>query len=141
MAATYFIDTCIWRDFYENRISISGRHLGKEASELFMLIIRKKDRILYSETLIWELKKDYQEHDIKSMLNFLFLGGILQHVEISKEEYEQARKISEERALPFVDCLNAIQARNHNAIMVSQDRHFTVDLNDIIRTKRPSEIN
>ncbi len=135
------LDTCIWRDFYEDRFSKSGRHLGKEATDLIMKITKEKDKILYSESLIWELKKDYNENEIKDMLNFLFLVEILERVEIKKEEYSEAKKLSDEKNIPFIDCLNAVQARNHKAIMISQDKHFIIDLTDITKTKKPSEIN
>ncbi|MCK5282527.1 MAG: PIN domain-containing protein, partial [Nanoarchaeota archaeon] len=125
------LDTCIWRDFYEDRFSKSGRHLGKEATDLIMKITKEKDKILYSESLIWELKKDYNENEIKDMLNFLFLVEILERVEIKKEEYSEAKKLSDEKNIPFIDCLNAVQARNHKAIMISQDKHFIIDLTDI----------
>lgn len=141
MIKKYILDTCIWRDFYENRFSKSGRDLGKEANDLFMNIIKSKDKILYSESLIWELKKDYDEKEVNDMLNFLFLAKILERIDIEKEEYQEAKKLSEDRDIPFIDCLNAIHARNHKAFMISQDKHFIIDLKDITKTKRPSEIN
>ena len=69
MPKKYFTDTCIWRDFYEDRLSKSGRNLGKEATNLFMRILKSKDNILFSESLYWELKKDYDVKDIDNMLN------------------------------------------------------------------------
>jgi len=141
MPEKYFLDTCIWRDFYEDRFSKSGRHLGKEATDLFMRIIKKKDNILYSESLIWEMKKDYDEQEINDMLNFLFLTKILKRVKIKEDEYKEAKKLSQEKNIPFIDCLNAIHARNHNAVMISPDRHFIIDLKDITKTKKPSEIS
>jgi len=52
MVEKYFIDTCIWRDFYEDRFSKSGRHLGKYVTELFIKILKRKDKILFSESII-----------------------------------------------------------------------------------------
>lgn len=140
MPKKYFIDTCIWRDFYEDRLSKSGRNLGKEAADLFMRIIQDKDCILFSESLYWELGKDFDKKDIDDMLNILSFMQLLTRVDITKEEFIEAKKISSKRDIPFVDCLNAVQARNHNAVMVSQDMHFLESLKDIINTKKPSEI-
>lgn len=136
----YLIDTCIWRDFYEDRFSKVGKHLGKYATDLFVKIIKNKDKILFSESLIWELKKDYCEEEINDMLNFLFLSKILIKIEIKKEEYLEAKKLSQERNLPFIDCLNAIHARNYKAVIVSQDEHFFKGLSDIIKPSRPEDI-
>jgi PIN domain nuclease of toxin-antitoxin system len=137
----YFIDTCIWRDFYEDRISRTGRLLGKDANNLFKKILKRKDKILFSETLIWELNKDYDNQEINDMLNLLFMNNSLIRIDITKAEHLEAKKLAKRRKIPYVDCLNAIQARNHNAIMVSQDRHFIDDLSDITKTVRPDKIN
>ena len=141
MAEKYFIDTCIWRDFYEDRFSKSGRHLGKSATDLFMKILKRGNKILFSESLIWELKKDYNEQETNDMLNLLFINNVLIRIDITKEEHLEAKKLSQKRDIPYVDCLNAIQARNHKSIMVSQDTHYIEDLADIIKTVKPEEIN
>ena len=75
------------------------------------------------------------------MLRFLQLSNVLILIKIEKEEYFEAKKLAESRDVPLVDCINVIHARNHKAIMVSQDRHFLRDLKDITDTKRPEEIN
>jgi len=137
----YLLDTCIWRDFYENRFSKMGRPLGKYATELFMRILKNKDKILFSEALFLELKRDYGQEDIKDMLNLLFLNKTLVKIEITKEEYLEAKNLSQKRNIPFIDCLNAIQARNHKAIMVSQDDHYFKDLADITKSIKPEQIN
>ena len=141
MTTKYLLDTSVWRDFYEDRFGKTGRPLGKYASDLFMKILNRKDKILFSETLFWELKKDYTQEEIHQMLNFLDLCNVLQKIEIQNEEYKEAKSLAENRDIPLVDCLNAIHARNHKAVMVSQDRHFLKDLVDITNTKRPEEIN
>ena len=137
----YFIDTCIWRDFYENRYSKSGRPLGKYATNLFMKILKKDDKILFSESLIWELKKDDNEQEINNMLNLLLINKVLIRIDISKEEHLEAKEISQKRNIPYVDCLNVIQAKNHKAIMISQDIHYIKNLADIIKTIKPEDIN
>ena len=141
MTTKYFLDTCIWRDFYEDRFGKTGRPLGKYASNLFMKILKNKDKIVFSETLFWEMKKDYSEREINEMLNFLDLCKVLTKINIKKEEFQEAKKLSNNINIPLVDCINAIQARNHKAIMISQDMHFLKDLNDITNTKKPEEIN
>lgn len=140
MTKKYFIDTCIWRDFYEDRLSKSRRNLGKEATDLFIRILKSKDNILFSESLYWELKKEYAVKDIDDMLNILFLTKVLVRIEVTKEEFMEAKKLAEDRNIPFVDCLNAVQARDYKAIMISQDMHFLENLKDIIKTKKPSDI-
>jgi len=101
----FYLDTCIWRDFYENRYSKSGKPLGKYAADLFIKILNKKYRILYSETLLWELNRDYDEKEIKDMLNFLLISKVLIKLEITEEEFIEAKKLSKERNLLLLTVL------------------------------------
>ncbi|MBU0614747.1 MAG: hypothetical protein KJ601_01520 [Nanoarchaeota archaeon] len=137
----YLIDTCIWRDFYENRFSKIGRPLGTYASKLFQKILACKDKIYYSDSLVWELKKRYSEEEIKDLLNVLFLTDTLIKIEIKKEEHLEAKRLSHERNIPYVDCLNAIHARNFCATLVSQDPHIIEQLKDIASAIRPENIS
>lgn len=141
MTEKYLLDTCVWRDFYENRFSKFGKPLGQYATDLFIKILKNKDKIIFSEALIWELKKDYKEKEIYDMLNLLFLNKILVKIGITKEEYSEAKKLAQERNLPFVDCLNAVHARNHKAILVSQDEHYLKSLSDISKTVKPEQVS
>ena len=140
MKKVYLLDTCILRDFYENRFSKIGRPLGEYATKLFMKILKDKDKILFSEALILELKRDYGEKDVNDMLNLLFLNKTLERIEIIKEEHLEAKKLSQERNIPYIDCLNAIHARNHKAMMISQDDHYFKNLIDITKTIKPENI-
>jgi len=139
MIIKYYFDTCIWRDFYENRFGYSGRPLGSLANRLFLHVMKKKQILLFSDLVVSELKKDYSENDIVNMLNFLYISGILQKVNFSKKNYQEAYSISLKRKLATGDVLHAIIARNNNAIMVSQDKHFQ-NLKDIAIIKKPEQI-
>ena len=139
MAEKYYFDTCIWRDHYENRYGLTGKPLGKYATELFMHVIRNKYILFFSEFIVRELKSDFDEKEINDMLNVLFMTGILNRVEISEENYKEAKKIGTERNLPPGDVLHAILARNNNAILISQDEHHQ-KLKDIVEVKKPEEI-
>ncbi len=136
----YFFDTCIWRDFYEYRYSKSGNPLGKFAYQLFKKIISNKEIILFSEALIWELRKQYSSEEINTMLNFLFLTNTLKRIDIDEKDFNYAKQLSQERNLPKIDCLFALQAKKYNAVLVSQDKHLIQDLRNITKAKRPQEI-
>ncbi len=74
------------------------------------------------------------------MLNLLSINKILIRLEISKKDHLEAKKLSQERNLPYIDCLNAVQARNNGAVLVSQDAHFFEKLSDIVKPVRPQDI-
>lgn len=136
----YYIDTCVWRDFYENRTGFKHRELGKEAHESFMKIIERKDTILFSEILLFELRRKYSQKEVTELVQIFQMAKILKRIPITREEDREAREIAKERNIPYGDCLQAIQARNHQAQMISQDKHLIKNLQDITRTKKPKEI-
>jgi len=139
MTTKYYFDTCIWRDHYEDRLGKTGRALGKYATDLFNKIITNKDKILFSTFIYSELKKSYNHDEIDSMLNLLFQIDLLERVEISNSQFSESLKISLERNVPRGDALFVILARDNNAILVTQDRHFD-KLKDIVEIRRPEDI-
>ena len=141
MTKKYLIDTCIWRDFYENRFSKSGKNFSQYAADLFTKILKNKDQIIFSDSLIVELKKYCEEQEVINMLNLLFINKTLIKINITQEEHLEAKNLSRQRSIPFMDCLNAVQARNHNAILVTQDKHILESLYDITISKKPEQTN
>jgi len=141
MKKRYLIDTCIWRDFYENRFSKSGKPFGEYASKMFLKILKNKGEILFSEALIWELGKYFGDNEIGSMLDLFYFNGVLIKIEIKKHEAKEAKILSKKRNIPFVDCLLVIQAQNYNAILVTQDKHILNQLKDIVKAIKPQEVN
>ena len=136
----YLVDTCVWRDFYEDRVSKSGNPIGAYATDFFMKILKRKDKILFSEGLLKELSIDYNQEDIDDMLNILVQCNVLIKIDITKPEFLEAKQLSEGRTLPFIDCLNSVQARNHKAILVTRDEHYFNDLKDIISAVKPEYV-
>jgi predicted nucleic acid-binding protein len=139
MPEKYYLDTCIWRDFYENRLSRTGRQLGESAGRLFEHIIKNKCTLFYSEFIIRELRIDFDEEEIKDMLNMLFICGILKKAEVSEKDYKEAKRIGSERGVPPGDVLHAIISGKNGSVFVSQDAHAQ-KLNDLAEVKKPEQI-
>jgi predicted nucleic acid-binding protein len=133
----YLVDTCIYRDFFEDRKGYNQENLGTKASEFFQKVIFKKNKILYSEALIKELSIKYTKQEIDILLMPLIKLNILQKINISKEEFSEAKQVSKQLNVPLIDALNAIQARNHNAILITQDKHFFLELKHICKVSKP----
>ena len=140
MTKRYFIDTCIWRDFFEDRFSKTNRPIGGYANKLFQKIIKERQIVFYSPLIIKELNLRYNLSEIEIMLNILYKIGLLQKIVPTNNEIIEAEKLSIQRNIPFVDCLNAIQARNNDLIMVTQDKHYFEKLFDFTRSKRPEDL-
>jgi len=139
MTKTFYLDTCIWRDFYEGRFGQRGKPLGKYASLFFIKIMKSNNKILFSDVNHNELRQAFSIKDINNMLQLLFIIGILGKVESTKEDALEANYIRKKRSIPFGDALHAVIARKNNAIMVSRDKHF-LELTDIVEVKKPEEL-
>lgn len=136
--ARYYIDTSIWRDFYENRTD-RFRPLGEWAFELFKKIIREKSVVLYSDRVIEELLDYFSMEEIKRIFSIVADNGLLEEVEINQNQREEAGVLCNRLKIPFNDCLFAILARDNMAIMVARDHHFEL-LADITEAKKPEEL-
>ncbi|MBW3015549.1 PIN domain-containing protein [Candidatus Woesearchaeota archaeon] len=140
MAEKYYLDTCIWRDHYENREGPGGRPLGSYATKLFTQIMKKRDIIVFSSHIIYEMKKAFAPEEVEDMFKILDLMKILQRVEVSKSDWEEARKLATERDVSRSDALHAVLARNNNAILITQNMKDFEKFNDFITIKRPEDI-
>ncbi len=138
--ARYLLDSCIWRDFYEDRVSLKGNPLGRYAARLFARIIKEKSKVLYSNVLLKELSDYAEKKDVNDMLGVLYVTGILEKVEISEKEMSEAIKLAQKKNVPVGDCLQVILARNNNATVITQDKHFFNELSGIVKVVRPQEI-
>ncbi|HLC47406.1 MAG TPA: PIN domain-containing protein [Candidatus Nanoarchaeia archaeon] len=134
----FYIDTCIWRDYFENR-SDNFRPFGEWALELIRLIILKNDMILYSKVVIRELSEEYSHEEIENILSIAMKINSLKKVEVTDHQKIEARMLSKERGTAFADALHAVLARDNDAILVSRDRHFQ-DLTDIATVRKPEDL-
>lgn len=132
----YYLDTCIWRDYYENRID-KFRPLGEWAFELIRRIVLDGEVLLISELVIRELSIDYSHEEIKKI--FDIAKDVIVKVNISQDERVEAGVIAKERKLGRGDVLHAILARDNDAVLVSRDKHFD-KLRDVVIVRKPEEI-
>ena len=132
----YYIDTSIWRDYYENRKD-KFRPLGEWALRLFQFIIENKYDILYSELIIEELSNEYSVEKINKI--FEIVRDLLLKIKISDFQAKEAGKLCKEYKIPFGDALHAVLARDNNAILVTRDKHF-LELLDIVDVRKPEEL-
>lgn len=132
---SYYIDTCIWRDYLENRED-NFRPLGEWAFMLFKLVEKEDGVVLYSSFVIDELWKKYTEKEINDMLKII---KNVWEVKATKQQIQEAAILGKIRGMGFSDAIHAILARDNNAILVTRDNHF-IDLTDIATIKKPEEL-
>lgn len=134
----YFIDTNIWRDYWEDR-SDNFKPLGEFAFQLLKLIKQNKDKVLITEEIMEELSIKFDKKQINEIFDILKKEELLELITYNQEQLKEAKKLKIERKIPFVDALFAVLARDNKAILVSRDKHF-MDLTDIVEVKKPEEI-
>ncbi|MFH1545122.1 MAG: hypothetical protein ABIE23_03480 [archaeon] len=131
----FYVDTSIWRDYFEDR-SNGIRPLGDFAFQFLNNCRKHKCIVVYSEPLLFELK-DFPRQLIEEM--FSPFKELLLEVPVSKKQMNESKEIAKNRKLPFNDVLQAIIARDNEAIMITRDKHFN-ELLDIVGFKVPEEI-
>lgn len=139
MPKTYYLDSCIWRDYYENRFGQKGKPIGEFALRFLTKVIENKNILLFSELTIKELKIYLSDNEINNMLSILFCSNILRKIDISNEDYKKAKEIAISRGIPHSDAVHAVAAMRNNAVLVTRDRHFD-KLKDIVEVKKPEEV-
>ena len=136
MIMKYYTDTAIWRDLHENRKD-KNKSLGELAFEFFRKIRVNKEKILYSDFVVEELSRAYDERTIDKL--FKNASELLEKVEINEQQLKEAADLSKKLNIPLGDAVHGVLARDNNAIMVTRDRHFR-KLKDKITIKKPEDL-
>ena len=137
MENKYYLDTSIWIDVYEDRKGYNNEPLGEYGLKLLALIKAKENKIIISDLLISELEVRYTIPEINGMLKPF--EKITEKIFSTTKQKLEAKKITEERKLPYGDALHSIIARDNNLILITRDKHFK-ELTDISKYYKPEEL-
>ncbi|MFH1637246.1 MAG: PIN domain-containing protein [Candidatus Woesearchaeota archaeon] len=133
----YYLDTCIWRDYYENR-SDKFRPLGDWAFELIKKIIKEGDLIVYSNQVERELCKAYNSEEIKEIISIV-PRKLLVKIDVHKDVVREACDLSKRNSIPASDAIHVILAKRQEAILVTRDKHF-YESEEFVDAKKPEEL-
>ena len=136
MVEKYYLDTSIWRDYYEDRKDPS-KDIGEFAFKLLSKLLASNSKIVVSDFLLRELEIDYSLEKIRG-LAFPF-EKLMERVSVSEKQLEEAKKIASKKGTPKGDVIHAILARDNKAILVSRDKHFQ-QLKDVCEIFKPEDI-
>lgn len=134
----FYLDTSIWRDYYENRADMF-RPIGEWALTFLKNCIKNEDLILYSESVIEELKIKYSDEEIVKILNIINKRDSLVKVNICENQLREAAILCKQRSIAFGDALHAVLARDNKAVLITRDKHF-LELLDIADVKKPEDL-
>jgi predicted nucleic acid-binding protein len=137
MNEKYYLDTCIWRDYFENR-SDNFRPLGKWALTLIKKIINENDIIVYSDLIIEELSIRFTKKEITKIIEIVPKEFLIK-LDSSYKQTKEAIILSKKLNIPKKDALHAILARDNNAIVITRDAHF-YQLSEKVTIMKPEEL-
>ena len=138
MTQRFYLDTSIWRDYYENRRD-NFRPLGEWAFKLIQFFIDKEYVVLYSDMVIQELSIAYSPQKIIEIFSIISEQNLLLKVEISENQIKEAMNLANQRKISYGDCLHAILARDNQSTIICRDKHF-LELIDLVPIKKPEDL-
>ena len=132
----YYIDTNIWRDYYEDRKD-PYKNVGEIAFRLLSKLLALNNTIVVSTFLLRELEVDYSIEMIRALTKPF--ARLFEKREVSEEQFLEAKAIARERDVPIGDAIHAILARDNGALIVTRDKDFE-RLRDICEYAKPEDI-
>jgi predicted nucleic acid-binding protein len=133
--AYYYLDTCIWRDYIENR-SDRFRPLGDWALRFIKNAVAAESIIVYSDLIVEELSIRFDDEMIRRMLNVVPTALLLK-ITITQKDLQLAASLARTHRIPVNDALHAVLAKRSSATLITRDKHFT-DLH--LQVNKPEEL-
>jgi len=137
MKQRFYLDTAIWRDYFEDRKD-RFQPLGEFAFQFLKNCESHSCEVLYSSLVVNELKAEYTSDEIQGIL--APFRKYLVEVQIVPEQLKEAQGVNSRlKDTHLADILHAILARDNGAIMITRDKHFEA-LASIVEVLKPEEV-
>ena len=134
----YYLDTQIWVDHYLKRGP--SEIYGRQALKLILKIIADNSKVVFSNFNEKEMRDiGISQVEINSLLSMIKPNHI-KRVSVTKDQFEEAHRLSKQRRIPFGDSVHAILARDNDAQMVSRDEKDFSKIKDITEFKEPKDL-
>lgn len=137
MDKRYYLDACIWRDYFDNR-SDKLRPIGEWAFKLIKKIIDNNDLFIISDKLLEELREEYSFEKLNNLFEIV-PDRLIVKIISNEKTIKEAVKIKNEFKIPFGDALHIILAKESKSVLVTRDKHFN-EIQNIIEIKKPEEL-
>ena len=137
MKQRFYLDTAIWRDYFEDRKD-RLQPLGEFAFQFLKNCEKHKCVILYSSLVLHELYSHYSDERVNEV--FSSFVNLLQEVKPQPEQLNEAKSLNQKiKDSHTADVLHAILARDSESIMITRDKHFEA-LTSIVEVLKPEEV-
>ncbi|MFH1588190.1 MAG: hypothetical protein ABIA76_02540 [Candidatus Diapherotrites archaeon] len=123
MERKFYLDTAIWRDYFEDR-SDGLRPLGEFAFQFLKKCWMRNWIVLVSSEVEKELLAYYSRKQVNEI--FSEFKDVIVNVCLFKEQVSEAIAfwVKKGKAFPFSDVLHSVIARDCSTVLVCRDRHF-----------------
>ncbi|MFH1225236.1 MAG: type II toxin-antitoxin system VapC family toxin [Candidatus Diapherotrites archaeon] len=123
MQRKFYLDTSVWRDYFEDRKNCI-RPLGDLAFQFLKMCRREKHIVLVSPIVEKELLNHYSAERVGQVFSSFI--DIIVKVGYSETQLSEARSFWEKtgKEFPFSDVLHSVIARDCGAVLVCRDWHF-----------------
>jgi predicted nucleic acid-binding protein len=132
----FYVDTCVWMDFIDNRRGYQSEILSLHAYTVFERIL-KGAVLVISDVLLDELAKHYGEKEVEGLL--LPFQRCTELFFSNNEQHAEAIELAFARNLPRADALHVVVARDAGAILVTRDTHFK-RITDVCSCRKPEDL-
>ena len=137
MKQRFYLDTAIWRDYFEDRKD-RLQPLGEFAFQFLKNCEKHNYIILYSPLVLHELYSHYSDERVNEV--FSSFANLLQEVKPQPGQLTEAKKINRKiKDSHTADILHAILARDSGSIMITRDKHFEA-LTSVVEVLKPEEV-
>lgn len=138
MAKRFYLDTSIWRDYFEDRRD-NIRPLSEFAFWFLKDCEKKGTEVLVSDTVVLELKRYFPDEKIKQI--FSSFQNIIRNIVAIEAELFEARTewLKRNKRLPYNDVLHAVLAKHRGAVLIARDKHFLEELSSIVEVEKPED--
>ena len=138
MQQRFYLDTAIWRDYFEDRRD-HLQPLGEFAFQFLKNCEKHNCEVLYSSLVRRELLSHYSEERVRQVFSSFL--NMLREVKISPEQLDEAKSINRRvRDSHTADIIHTVLARDNGATLITRDKHFEA-LTDIAQVLKPEEVN
>jgi predicted nucleic acid-binding protein len=135
--ARYYIDACIWRDYFEDRRD-NLKPLGEWAFRFLKQIVEKEDTVILSNILIRELRQEYSQEEVENIL-VIIPEKLKITVELDDYQKKDAIRIQQMFGIHLSDASHIAIAKAHEAIIITRDKHFD-NLKRKLIIRKPEEL-
>ncbi|MFA6268817.1 MAG: PIN domain-containing protein [archaeon] len=137
MKQRFYLDTAIWRDYFEDRHD-NLRPLREFAFGFLKNCEKHNCEILYSPLVKRELLAHYSEERVQQVFSSFL--GMLREVKVCSEHLNEAKRIRQNVSDSHTaDIIHAVLARDNRATLITRDKHFE-GLIGIVQVLKPEEV-